>query len=182
MDSLTLICHNPFKTKIIEKTHRFVPRPLIFKLQQKVLKSNHICVCWSSPKLIWRAITENVTDFPFCKTNFPFYGTYIDFLCYKTNPPFKLRITILTFPILKVSGNHSINIYILILIFHNIKLNCYHKTKLLIIILTSVLQDFGLLILILSSVFDKTSIFTSVVTYRPVSLLMFKKGFCVAQT
>ena len=73
MDSLTLLCHNPFKTKIIGKTHSFAPRPLIFKLQQKVLKSNHICVCWSSPKLIWRAITENVTDFPFYKTNFPFY-------------------------------------------------------------------------------------------------------------
>ena len=39
----------------------------------------------------------------------------------------------------KLSGYHKINIYILILISHNIKLNCYYKTKLLIIILTSVL-------------------------------------------
>ena len=51
--------------------------------------------------------------------NFPFYKT-------------KLRIMILTFHILKLSGYHNINIYILILIFCNIKLNCYYKTKLLI--------------------------------------------------
>ena len=36
MDSLTL--------------KRFAPRPLIFKLQQEVLKFNDICVSWSSPK------------------------------------------------------------------------------------------------------------------------------------
>ena len=41
--------------------------------------------------------------------------------------------------ILKLSSYHNININILILIFHNKKLNCYYKTKLLIIILTSVL-------------------------------------------
>ena len=36
--------------KIIEKPHSFVPRPLIFKLQQGVLKFNDICISWSSPK------------------------------------------------------------------------------------------------------------------------------------
>ena len=30
----------PFKLKIIEKAHSFASRPLIFKLQQKVLKFN----------------------------------------------------------------------------------------------------------------------------------------------
>ena len=58
---------------------------------------------------------------------------------------------ILTFNILKLSVYHNINIYILILIFHNIKLNiyililifhnvklnCYYETNLLIIMLTS---------------------------------------------
>ena len=82
------------------------------------------------------------------KTNRPFYKTNRNFLCYKTNRPFyktKLRITILTFHILKLSSYQNINIYILILIFYNIKLNCYYKTKLLITILTSALYDFGLL-------------------------------------
>ena len=32
-------------------THSFAPRPLIFKLQQEVLKFNDIFVSWSSPKL-----------------------------------------------------------------------------------------------------------------------------------
>ena len=40
----------PFKIKIIERLHIFVPRPLIFKLQQEVLKFDDICVSWSSPK------------------------------------------------------------------------------------------------------------------------------------
>ena len=31
-------------------TDSFAPRPLIFKLQQEFLKSNDICVNWSSPK------------------------------------------------------------------------------------------------------------------------------------
>ena len=46
MDSLTLKRHN---SKLKAK-HSFVPRPLIFKLQQEVLKFNEICVSWSSPK------------------------------------------------------------------------------------------------------------------------------------
>ena len=39
-----------FKIKITEKPHSFACRPLIFKLQQEVLKSDNICVGWSSPK------------------------------------------------------------------------------------------------------------------------------------
>ena len=31
-------------------TQRFAPRPLVFMLQQEVLKFNDICVSWSSPK------------------------------------------------------------------------------------------------------------------------------------
>ena len=56
MENVTI----PFKIKIIENrktTHSFAPRPLIFKLQQEVLKFNDICVSWSSPK------TELVTNF-----------------------------------------------------------------------------------------------------------------------
>ena len=55
------------------------------------------------------AITENITKFLCYKTNFQFLKT-------------KLLIVILTFHILELSGYHNINIYILILIFHNIKL------------------------------------------------------------
>ena len=46
-----------FKIKIIEKPHSFAPRPLIFKLQQEVLRFNAIIVSWSSTK------TELVTNF-----------------------------------------------------------------------------------------------------------------------
>ena len=46
MDSLTLK-QNQNNGKA---THAFAPRPLIFKLKQKVLKFN-ICVSWSSPKV-----------------------------------------------------------------------------------------------------------------------------------
>ena len=50
MDSLALKRHNSFQNLNNRKaTHSFAPRPLIFKLQQKVLKFN-ICVSWSSPK------------------------------------------------------------------------------------------------------------------------------------
>ena len=38
-------------------SHIFASRPLIFKLQQEVLKLNDICVDWSSPK------TDLETDF-----------------------------------------------------------------------------------------------------------------------
>ena len=51
MYSLTLKRHISFQNKNIRKaTHSFAPRPLNFKLQQKVLKFNDICVNWSSPK------------------------------------------------------------------------------------------------------------------------------------
>ena len=50
-ESLTLKRHNSFQNENNRKvTHSFAPRPLIFKLQQEVLKFNDICVSWSSPK------------------------------------------------------------------------------------------------------------------------------------
>ena len=54
MDSLTLKRHNSFQNENNRKTtHGFASRPLIFKLQQEVLKFNDIFVSWSSPKLTW---------------------------------------------------------------------------------------------------------------------------------
>ena len=54
MDSLTLKCHNSFQNENNRKaTHGFAPRPLIFKLQQEVLKFNDIFVSWSTLKLTW---------------------------------------------------------------------------------------------------------------------------------
>ena len=51
MDSLTLKRYNFFQNQNNRKAkHSFAPRPLIFKLQQEVLKFNNICVCWNSPK------------------------------------------------------------------------------------------------------------------------------------
>ena len=45
MDSLTLKLHNSFQNYNNTKaTHSCPPRPLIFKLQQEVLKLNDICV------------------------------------------------------------------------------------------------------------------------------------------
>ena len=50
-DSPILKLHNFFQNKNNRKaTHRFAPRPLIFKLEQEVRKFNDICVSWSSPK------------------------------------------------------------------------------------------------------------------------------------
>ena len=50
-DSSTLKYHNFFLNKNNRMaTHRFAPRPLIFKLLQEVLKFNDICMSWSSPK------------------------------------------------------------------------------------------------------------------------------------
>ena len=52
MDTLTLKRHTFFQNENKRKaTHIFAPRPLIFKLQQELLKFNDICVSWSSPKL-----------------------------------------------------------------------------------------------------------------------------------
>ena len=50
MDSLTLKRHNSYQKKIIKATHSFASRPLIFKLQQDVLKYNDVYVSWSSLK------------------------------------------------------------------------------------------------------------------------------------
>ena len=48
---LSLKRHNYFQNKNNRKAKQnFAPRPLIFKLQQKVWKLNGICVSWSSPK------------------------------------------------------------------------------------------------------------------------------------
>ena len=48
---MTLKRHNSVQNENNRKvTHSFAPRPLISKLQQKVLKFNDICVSWSSPK------------------------------------------------------------------------------------------------------------------------------------
>ena len=54
MDTLTLKCHYSFQSNK-KARHSFARRPLTFKLQQKVLKFNDICVSWSSPKadLTW---------------------------------------------------------------------------------------------------------------------------------
>ena len=55
---MTLERHNSFRNQNNRKTiHNFAPRPLIFKLQQEVLKYNHVCVSWNPPK------TELDTDF-----------------------------------------------------------------------------------------------------------------------
>ena len=54
MDSSTLKRRNFFQNENNRKaTHSSAPRPLIFKLQQEVLKLNGIFVSWSSPKLTW---------------------------------------------------------------------------------------------------------------------------------
>ena len=54
MDLLILKRHNSFKNLNNRKAkHTFALfkwRPLIFKLQQQVLKFNDICVNWTSPK------------------------------------------------------------------------------------------------------------------------------------
>ena len=51
MDLLTLKGHKSFQNQNNKKpTHSFDPRPLIFKLQQEVLKFNGNFVSWSSPE------------------------------------------------------------------------------------------------------------------------------------
>ena len=47
--------HNSFQNENNTKaTHSFALTPLIFTLQQEVLKFNYIFVSWSSPKLKWQ--------------------------------------------------------------------------------------------------------------------------------
>ena len=54
MDPLTLKRYNSFQNENNKKaTHIFVLRPLIFKLQQEVLKFNDILVSWGSSTLAW---------------------------------------------------------------------------------------------------------------------------------
>ena len=51
MDSFNLKRQNSFQNQNNRKaTHSFAPKPLIFKLQQEVLKFSDICVSTSSPK------------------------------------------------------------------------------------------------------------------------------------
>ena len=51
MESLTSKRHNSFQNQNNRKsTNACAPMPLIFKVKQKVLKFNNICVSWSSPK------------------------------------------------------------------------------------------------------------------------------------
>ena len=46
--------HNSVQNENKRKAfHTFADRPLIFKLQQKRLKFNEICMSWSTPKLTW---------------------------------------------------------------------------------------------------------------------------------
>ena len=48
---MTLKRHDSLQNKNNEKVRlSFTPTPLIFKLEQKVLKFNDICLSWSSPK------------------------------------------------------------------------------------------------------------------------------------
>ena len=54
LDSLTLKRHNSFQNYNNGKaTQSFAPRPLIFNLQQEVLKFNDMCMSCSSPKRTW---------------------------------------------------------------------------------------------------------------------------------
>ena len=46
-------------------THSFAPRPLIFYLQQEVLKFNDIFVSWSSPKTDPETNFLNLENIPF---------------------------------------------------------------------------------------------------------------------
>ena len=45
-------CHNFQNENNGKATHSFAQKPLIFKLQQEVLKSNKIFVSWRSPKTV----------------------------------------------------------------------------------------------------------------------------------
>ena len=49
-ESLTSKHHNSFQNLNRKTTRTFAPRPLIFKLKQKVLKFNYICLSWSLSK------------------------------------------------------------------------------------------------------------------------------------
>ena len=58
MDPLTLKHHNSFQNEYKRKvTHCFALRPLIFKLEQEILKFNNVCVSRGFTK------TDMVTNF-----------------------------------------------------------------------------------------------------------------------
>ena len=72
MDSLTLKRDNSFQNENNRKAiHRFAPRPLIFKLQQAVLKFNDIYVSWSSLKTDLVTSFLNVENRSFENVSFP---------------------------------------------------------------------------------------------------------------
>ena len=51
IDSLTLKRHNSFQNKNNKKsTHSLAPRPLIFQLEQEILKFNDVYISWKIPK------------------------------------------------------------------------------------------------------------------------------------
>ena len=57
MDSLNLKCHNSLQNQNNRKaTHSIAPTPLIFKLQQEVLKFNDTCESEAPQKLTWLQI------------------------------------------------------------------------------------------------------------------------------
>ena len=60
----------PFKIRIIEKPHSFIPRPLNFKLHKEFLKLKDVFVSWSSPKnwpgdKIWNLKNRNFENVSF---------------------------------------------------------------------------------------------------------------------
>ena len=71
MDSLTLKRHNSFQNVNNRKvTHSFAPRPLIFKLQQEVLKFSNIWTRWSSAKTNLETNFLSLESGSFEKVNF----------------------------------------------------------------------------------------------------------------
>ena len=50
MDFLSLKRHNSFQNYNNRKATSFAHKPVVFKLQQEVLKFNDMCESWSSPK------------------------------------------------------------------------------------------------------------------------------------
>ena len=63
--------YNSFKNQNNRKgTHSFAPRPLIFMLQQEVLKFNNIYVSWSSPKTDLVTNYSNLENRSFEKVSF----------------------------------------------------------------------------------------------------------------
>ena len=68
---LTLKRHNSFQNWSNRKaTYSFVPRPLIFKLQRKVLIFNDICVSWSSARTDLEANFWNLENQSFENVSF----------------------------------------------------------------------------------------------------------------